>query len=130
MREFKKRRSHSEEILRLSVKTAGTLLLLMVTIVLMHAAWGMYGKMTEAAQAKETAVAELARVEAQQQGVTTTLNEISSDRGEEAQIRSRFGVAKPGEGEIDVIRTVEASSTPPEPQESWWTSLFHTLFVW
>ena len=130
MREFKKRRSRSEEILRLSVKTAGVLLLLVVTVTVMHAAWGMYGKMTEAARAKETAIAELGRVEAQQRGVTTTLNEISSDRGEEAQIRSRFGVAKPGEGEIDVIRTVQASSTPPAPPEGWWTSLFHTLFVW
>ena len=130
MREFKKRRSRSEEILRLSIKGVGVLLLLVVTVVLARAAWGMYGKMTEAAQAKEEANAELARVEAQQRGVTTTLSEISSTRGEEAQIRARFGVAKPGEGEIDVIRDTKASTTDSELKESWWTSLFHTLFVW
>ena len=130
MREFKKRRSKSEEIVRLAAKTAGVLLLLVVTVVLLRAAWGMYGKMSEAAEAKEEANADLARVEVQQAGVTSTLSQISSVRGEEAQIRERFGVARPGEGEIDIIRNNKATTTESETKESWWVSLFHTLFVW
>ena len=117
-------------MVRLAGKTAGVLLLLVVTVALTHAAWGMYGKMVSSAQAKEEANANLARMILQQEGVSTTLETISSTRGEEAQIRARFGVARPGEGEIDIIQTPAATTSEPAPQESWWMRIFHTLFVW
>jgi septal ring-binding cell division protein DamX len=130
MREFKKRRGGKEEFMRFVVKCAGTLVLLVVTVYLMRAAWGMYVKMAEASQAQEEAEAELASAKAQQLGVSSTLSDIGTQRGEEAQIRERFGYARPGEGEIDIVVDPHATSTATTTQESWLSRLFKAFKIW
>ena len=130
MREFKKRRSKRDEIVHVGLRCLYTLALLAVTVVLMRAAWGMYIKMVAASRAQEEAQAQLALTEAQRSGVDATLGEVNSPRGVEQQIRERYGVVRPGEGEIDIVRTVPASTTPKAPPESWWQHIFHALFVW
>jgi cell division protein FtsB len=130
MREFKKHRGKKEELTRFVVRGLGVLLLLCITIFLMHAAWGMYVKMTVASEGQEETEGELARAEAQQQEINGSLRQMNSQRGEETQIRERFGVVKPGEGEIDIVRNQSASTTANEAQESWWQRVWHALFVW
>ncbi len=130
MREFKKRRSHKDEIASFVLTCTKTVILLVVTVLLMRGAWGMYGKMSAASQAQETAQVQLARVQMQRSGVTTTLTEITSKRGIEQQIRERYGVVRPGEGEIVVIHTIAASTTPVAFENTWWQKIFHALFVW
>lgn len=117
-------------LLRFSLKCASSAALLVVTGFLMHAAWGMYGKMAAAAEGQESAQHQLASLEAQQEGVSSTLSEISSEHGEEAQIRERFGFAKPGEGEIDIIADLQATSTASTAAESWLGRLFNIFKVW
>ena len=130
MREFKKRRSNEEEFIRFGIKCLGVFLLLLVTGFLMHGAWGMYGKMANASQGQEEAEAQLAALQAQQQGVNTTLGDLSSSRGVETQIRERFGVAKPGEGEIDIVHDQKAATSTAAAPESWWQRLFNAFKVW
>ena len=129
MREFQHRRSKREELLRLGLRTMGALLLLVLTITLARGAWCMYIRMAAASQGAEEADVELTRLEAQAQGASSTLAELSTARGQEAQIRQRFGVVKPGEGEIDILQ-VEPHSSSTEPAEPWWQRIFHALFVW
>ena len=130
MREFKKRRSQKEEIFLLAVKGAGAVVLLIVTVFLMRAAWGMYDKMTTASRAQEEAETQLGIAEAQRKEINSTLSQITSERGIEQQIRERYGVVRPGEGEIDIIRDAKATSTPQVLKESWWQRIFRALFVW
>ncbi len=130
MREFKKRRGQKEELLSFALKSVGTVVLLVVTMFLTRAAWGMYGKMAAASQAQEEAQSQLASVETQRSGVNSTLSEITSKRGVEQQIRERYGVVKPGEGEIDVIRSAAATTTAQPVEENWWRRIFRALFVW
>ena len=130
MREFKKRRSLKEEILRLAVKSGAAILLVIVTLILMRAAWGMYSKMASASRAQDEAQTQLALVEVKRHHVNTTLSHITSERGVDQQIRERYGVVRPGEGEIDIIRDRTATTTPPISKESWWRRVFHALFVW
>ncbi len=130
MREFKKRRGPQEELFRFVLKGAGVFLLFVVTGFLMRSAWGMYGKMAAASQGQEEAEAQLAALQAQQQGVNNTLGQLSSKRGVETQIRERFGVAKPGEGEIDIVRDQKVPTTTAAAKESWWQHMFRALVVW
>lgn len=130
MREFKKHRGQKEELARLIFRGAGVLLLFVLTVVLLRAAWGMYVKMVAASQGQEEATAALARAEAQQQGVSGSLSQLGSQRGEEALIRERFGVAKPGEGEIDIVHQAPAASSTSEAGESWWQRILHAMIVW
>ena len=130
MREFKKRRNKKEEIVAFAIKSVGAIVLALVTVFLMRAAWGMYYKMAAASKAQDEAQSQLASVGAQKSGVNATLTEITSARGVEQQIRERYGVVKPGEGEIDVIRSTTASTTAPVSDNRWWIRIWHTLMVW
>lgn len=130
MREFKKRRSRSEQLSRLGLKGAGVLVLFFFTVIMVHATWGMYGKFVSASQAQEEAQTQLASLKRQQSGVSTTLQELSTTRGQDAQLRERFGVAKPGEGEIDIVEDNTSNTNTASTTESLWQRVFHALFVW
>lgn len=94
MQEFKKRRSRSEEYIRLAVRSLTALVLLLVMVVAMRAAWGMYGKFTQARTAKLATDVQLKEAQAQYAQVGASVEALSSQRGVEAQIRQRYGVAK------------------------------------
>lgn len=130
MREFKPHRSKQEELFRLGLRAAGVLCLLVLTALLAHAAWGMYEKMIIASQGQEEAEHQLALLREQEQGASTTLDEISSARGQEAQIRERYALAKPGEGEIDIIHQAPTSTTAGSANEPWWQRIFNAFKLW
>jgi cell division protein FtsB len=130
MREFKKHKSRRGEIVTFCIQAMGILLLLCVAAVAVRAAWGMYVKLTRATAGQEAAEVQLAALKAQQAEVAASVAELSSERGVEAQIRQRFGVAKQGEGEIEIMRDSGATSSAPKEPESWWRGVFRALFVW
>lgn len=130
MRDFKKRRSQREEMLRLGLRALGVLVLFGITALAVRGAWNMYGKLALASEAQQGAEAQLAALELQQAQVEASLGELSSSRGIEAEVRERFGVAKPGEGKIDIVRnSTIGTSTPAEPA-TWWGRLVRALFAW
>ena len=130
MRAFKQRRSYRAELTRLYLKGAGVVLLLVVTLGMMHAAWGMYTKSAEASKGQEEVEAQLKGLQAQQSGITASLGELATERGVEAQVRERYGVVKPGEGEIVIVRDAATHTGEDEASWPWWKRIFKTLFVW
>ncbi|MDO8518472.1 MAG: hypothetical protein Q7S26_04260, partial [bacterium] len=68
--------------------------------------------------------------QAQETRVAAAVANTSSSRGVETQLRERFGVARPGEGVIQIVRDSATSSALTTQSESWWARIFHTLFVW
>ncbi len=129
MRDFKKRRMQKKDTGRFALRLVGVALLAVVTFTAAHSAWDMYGKLVRATQQQEETQRQLALLTAQANQVQASVAALSSGRGVEEQMRERFGVARPGEGEITIVEnTTTASSTAPEP--SWWQRLYHTLFVW
>ncbi len=130
MREFKKRRSRREEIFWLCVRGVGALLLLLVAAAAVHAAWDMYGKLSAASQGQEEAEAQLASLQAEKKGVSASVAQLSTARGVEAEVRQRFGVVKPGEGEIEIVRDQGSATTTDDASKHWWSRVFHALFVW
>ncbi len=108
----------------------GIAVLASVTFLTAHAAWDMYGRLQEANVAEEGAQAQLAALQSQQQSVTQQVGELASAEGVEAQVRERFGVAKPGEGEIDIVEQTSADAAPAAPAKSFWQGLWQTLTSW
>lgn len=108
----------------------GVLLLALVAYFAVRGTWGMYGKFTAASQADADAKAELAGLQAQYGKVGVAAAALSSDRGVEAGVRERYGVAKPGEGQIDIVRRAATSTGPTAGESNIFVRIFHALFVW
>jgi len=129
MREFQKRRTIGAEILRVSAGMAGIAALVGVAALASRAAWDMYGKFAEAAAARATAEAQLGDLQERHQKIEAGVQALSSERGLEAEVRERYGVARPGEGQITIVR--QASSTEVLRQEpGLFQKLWQMLFVW
>ena len=129
MREFKKRRTIGAEILRVSLGALGVLALSLAAFGASRAAFDMYGKFTEAAAASASADAQLQDMQERRQNIKADVLALSSERGLEAEVRERYGVARPGEGQITIVR--QASSTEILRQEpGLLQKLWQLLFVW
>lgn len=76
--------------------------------------------------ARDTA-AQLASLQSRQQALDGDINELSTERGQEATLRETFGVAKPGEGVIIVVPAKAATTTPPVP---WYQKWFGWAMFW
>jgi len=109
---------------------AGVLVLAAASFVAARAAWDMYGKFAAASQARTDAEVELAQLQEQYAHVETEVASLNTERGVEAAVRERYGVAKPGEGEIDIVRQSPTSTAATAGQDSWFARLWHSLFVW
>src|SRR5437016_145935 len=110
MEDYRRRRNSRQDVLRALLGFGGVLLLALVAFFAMRGAWGMYGKFAAASQADADAKQELENLKNQYAQVGASAEALTSERGVEAGVRERYGVAKPGEGQIDIIRR-EATST-------------------
>lgn len=129
MRDFKKRRTKGSEMLRVSLGLIGVLGLAAVAFMASRAAWDMYGKFAAASVARAEAEGQLADLQDREAKIEADVAELSSERGIEAAVRERYGVAKPGEGQIAIVR--QASTSEPLREESgFFQSLWRSLFVW
>jgi hypothetical protein len=131
MRDFRKQRSISHDIFNFFALCAGVLLVLGLTVFSVQAAWGMYTKFVVASKGHDAAKKELSQLEVQYARVSVAVDNLSTERGEEGEIRSRFGVARPGEGAIQIVRNGTSSDGGQNMlKESLWGRIFRAVFVW
>lgn len=129
MNEFKKRHSLSSQLLSMLGGVVALLLLVVVAFFAARAALDMYGKFAEAAAARASTEAELAELQGRFGVVKAQVDALDSPRGLEAAVRERYGVARQGESELDIVR--QSSSTDAKaPPTGLWDRLWHLLFVW
>lgn len=129
MRDFKKRRTRGSEILRVSLGFLGIMALATVAFMASRAAWGMYGKFAAASAARFEAETKLKELEAREAKIRAEVSALSSERGIEAAVRERYGVAKPGEGQIAIVRQSTSSEAIPV-KAGFLEKLWKSLFVW
>ena len=79
---------------------------------------------------QEDAQAELGNLQVQKEKLAASLAHISTQAGQEKELRERFGVVRPGEGEIQIVHNVATTSGVQTQKPSWWLRVFHALFVW
>jgi cell division protein FtsB len=70
--------------------------------------------------------AELAALDARKQVLSSTVQNLDSERGQEASLRATFGVAKPGE---DVIIVVPKKQTVSPPTMTFWDKVKQFLGI-
>ncbi len=130
MRDFKRQRGRGEKILRVCISAGALLALLFVTFFAVRGTWGMYQKFSEAATSDAEVQQQLASLQAQEVQVSSAVAELNTPLGVETQLRERYGVAKPGEGEIEIV-TSAASTTPTSaPGQNWLIHFYQALFGW
>lgn len=88
---------------------------------------GIYRKERVAAAAAHGTAAQLTSLQTREKMLQQNVNELSTDRGQEAVLRDTYGVAKPGENVIIVVPPTAASSTAPQ---SFWQKWFGWLKFW
>lgn len=94
---------------------AGGLVLLILWFLFLI--FGIARKEEIARNAVKDTQAQLAVLDERKAVLTQNLNDLSTDRGQEAVLRQTYGVAKPGE---EVIIVVPPKVQPPPPPLPWW----------
>lgn len=128
--DYRKRRGYKKELFRVVLGTAGVLALALVTFGAARATWDMYGKFTAASDARQAAAAQQHALEAQLLQVEDEVASLSDPRGIEREVRERYGVARPGEGEIRIVREAATSSFAEDDSSHFLRRVWEALFVW
>lgn len=131
VREFRANSNNKLHIFwRFSLALGASVLLLFVSSASVKAAWEMYQTFDIAAEERAMAEAELAALELEHAQMSAILKSFGSERGVEAAIRERFGVVKPGEGEIRIVRVEESGTVEEAAHGNPFSRLFNALFKW
>ncbi len=130
MKDYRRQRASKQDAMRAAIGALGVAALLFVAVYAAKGAWGMYTKFVSASEADAAAQVELETLKKQLTQVGASAEALVSDRGVEAGVRERYGVARPGEGQIDIIRREVASTTPKVEEPNVFQKIFRALFVW
>lgn len=84
---------------------------------LLFLTFGIARKEEIARHAVKDTQAQLSQLDARRATLQQNINDLSTNRGQEAVLRQTYGVAKPGE---EVIIVVPPKDVPPPPKLSWW----------
>ncbi len=82
-------------------------ILFFFVILTAHGAWGMFEKSREAKIKEEKALLELGQLSSRHSELEQDINKLSTERGQEEEIRNRFMVAKDGEKVIIISQPVQ-----------------------
>ena len=118
------RRSHDTSIVRKLWIRRGLLVILTCLVLLLGGSiWGIYEKYREAKQRKEELSHTLQELEKREAELKMKVEALATERGVESEIRSKFQVAKEGEGVIYLVEGKTAEPEVPAPQQNIWSWL-------
>jgi cell division protein FtsB len=95
-------------------------LLLIMAIFFGRATWNLYKKAHESAANASQAQNALKRLEDRQKVLNEEISRLKTDEGIEAEIRSKYGVSKPGEQVLIIVDDQKATTTEVREEEGWW----------
>lgn len=91
--------------------------LIIVVLWLLTSIWNLGSKALVAVSEAHDLERQYESLQARQAALQASLGALSTERGEDAAIRTAFGVARPGE---EVIVVVPPATTTPPVEKSWW----------
>lgn len=103
--------------------------LAILAVLILFFAWSVIkfaGKAQETARNKEIAIEKLVELQKQEVQLSSEINALNTEKGTEASIREKFGLAKEGEGLIVVVD--EENKTTKINQEIGFWSFLKNLF--
>lgn len=95
-------------------------ILLLISFGLISLIWGLVGKTRIAVKEAHNAQRQYQMLEERKAALETNLAALETARGQDAAIRTAFGVARPGEEVIVVVPPTPATTTP---ELSWWQKI-------
>ena len=98
--------------------------LLLVIFWLASLIWGLVGKAQIAVSQANNAKRQYQALEERKKTLEANLAALGTERGQDAAIRTTFGVARPGE---EVIVVVPPATTAPTSTPSWWQKIMSWL---
>ncbi|KKW35572.1 hypothetical protein A2852_02885 [Candidatus Adlerbacteria bacterium RIFCSPHIGHO2_01_FULL_54_23] len=127
MQEFRQRRANKASVPRVLMRMAGAALLLFLTFTAARATYGMYGRFSGASSHNAASTAKQSELESELARLKDSVGELQSERGVEEALRERYGLARPGEGEIRIVRQapLRGGEEPGFLERVW-----NRLFVW
>ena len=99
----------------------------MLLLLSMYWVIGFFNKMQITRENRKIAEAKVAELQKDQAKLSLDIAALKTEKGVEASIREKFGLAKEGEGEIVVVE----DKNKPEVQEEksgWFSNFFKNLF--
>ena len=100
-------------------------LLGLVVLFFLYSVYGAYGKVQETNTIKEQRAAVLSELEVREEVLQQEIDRLSTPKGLEEEIRSKFEVAKEGEEVIVIVEAPEEENTGEQEEES---GFFERLF--
>ncbi len=95
---------------------------LLVDFWLVSLIWGLVGKAQIAMSQANDAKVQYQSLEERKAELEANLSALATPRGQDAAIRTAFGVARPGE---EVIVVVPPTTTAPTTTPSWWQKILN-----
>ncbi|MCX6786792.1 MAG: hypothetical protein NTU85_03210 [Candidatus Kaiserbacteria bacterium] len=96
--------------------------LLLIIFWLCSLIWGLVGKAQIAVSEANSAHRQYQALEERKQMLEANLSALETERGQDAAIRTTFGVARPGE---EVIVVVPPAIVVPTTTSSWWQKILN-----
>ena len=98
------------------------IVLLIIFVLMLRAVWGIYNHELVSSRDRQRVEGDLADSNDRLTALQEQVADLSNPQGVDEQIRSKFNVAKPGEGVAVVVGGVVPTSSPvlPTPQKSSW----------
>lgn len=93
------------------------IILFVVLILLVRSTWKIYQKHEEAKRSREAAEKELIALQQSGEGLVQKIKELESQRGQDREIREKFGVAKEGEEVVFIVKPKNDGATTAAPTE-------------
>ncbi len=97
-------------------------ILLLAVFWLLSSIWGLAGKARVAIEEADNAKQQYQALESRKAVLSANLAALATRRGQDAAIRTAFGVARPGE---EVIVVVPPATTTPTATPPWWQQLLN-----
>ena len=94
--------------------------LLLVVFWLLSLIWGLAGKAWIAVNEAHNVERQYQTLEERKASLEANLSALKTERGQDAAIRTTFGVARPGEEVVVVVPPTPATTTTPL---SWWQKI-------
>ncbi len=94
-------------------------ILCIVSILALRSVWVVYTKYRESNTLRMQSYARLQELESRERELSDRIQRLDTDQGVEAEIRSKFDVAKKGEQVIVIVDDTVSTSTPPASHSIW-----------
>ncbi|MCL9972308.1 MAG: septum formation initiator family protein [Candidatus Pacebacteria bacterium] len=111
----------TQRLVKRALLWGGVVVLVSISGLIAHSTWEVYGKMVTVKAERLEAEEERELLRARTEELSASLKLLSTDRGIEEEIRSRYPLVKPGEVEIVLMERPGAEAPPVVPVEpSFW----------